>query len=87
MAASSETAETDSVKNAKTAVAIFVREKDNYVTLKTDIHGLYVIMDDKQIVVNPLRNLNDPALWPEKGKYFYIVYTAAYWVNKKLLCK
>jgi hypothetical protein len=40
----------------------FVRERDNYVALTTDQHGQHVIMDDEQIVVDPLRNLNDPAL-------------------------
>jgi hypothetical protein len=43
------------VKNAKTAVVIFVREEDND-----------VVMGNEQNVVDPLRNLDDPAMWPEK---------------------
>ena len=38
MATSRETAETDSVKNAETAVMDVVREEDNDVTLTTDQH-------------------------------------------------
>jgi predicted RNA-binding protein (virulence factor B family) len=76
MAASSETVETDFVKNALTAVVIFVRE-DNDVALTTDQHGQHVVMGHEQNVVDPLRNLNDPAMW-KKNERFYIVYTAAY---------
>ena len=59
MTTSSETAETDSMKNAKTAVANVVREEDNDVTLTTDQH---VVMGNEQNVVDPLRNLDDPAM-------------------------
>lgn len=59
MTTSSETAETDSMKNAKTAVVNVVREEDNDVTLTTDQH---VVMGNEQNVVDPLRNLDDPAM-------------------------
>ena len=62
MTTSRETAETNSVKNAKTAVVNVVREEDNDVTLTTDQH---VVMGNEQDVVDPLRNLDDPAMWPE----------------------
>ena len=63
MATSRETAETDSVKNAETAVVNVVREEENDVTLTADQH---VVMGNEQNVVDPLRNLDDPAMWPEK---------------------
>lgn len=71
MTTSSETAETDSMKNAKTAVANVVREEDNDVTLTTDQH---VVMGNEQNVVDPLRNLDDPAMWPEKMEISRIDY-------------
>ena len=63
MATSRETPETDSVKNAETAVVDVVREEDNNVTLTADQH---VVMGNEQNVVELLRNLDDPAMWPEK---------------------
>ena len=60
MATSNETAETDSVKNAETIV---VKKEDNDVTLTADQH---VVMGSEQNVVDPLRNLNYLAMWPEK---------------------
>ena len=57
-----ETDKTDYVKNAETAVVNVVRE-DNDVTLTADQH---VVMGNEQNVVDPLRNLDDPAMWPEK---------------------
>ena len=55
MVLSNETTETNSVKNAETAVVIVVREEGNDVTLTTDQH---VVMGNKQNVVDPLRNLD-----------------------------
>ena len=63
MATSSKTAETDSVKNVETTVANVIREEDNDVTLTAVEH---VVMGNEQKVVDPLRNLDDPAMWPEK---------------------
>ena len=62
MTTSIETAETDSMKNAETAVMNVIRE-DNDVTLTADQH---VVMGNEQNVVDPLRNLDDPAIWPEE---------------------
>ena len=59
MTTSSETAETDSMKNSKTAAVNVVREEDNDVTLTTDQH---VVMGNEQNVVDPLRNLDEPAM-------------------------
>jgi hypothetical protein len=43
---------------------IVIREKNNDVTLITDQHGQHVVMGNEQNVVDPLRNLDDPAKWP-----------------------
>ena len=61
MVLSNETTETNSVKNAETAVVIVVKEEGNYVTLTTDQH---VVMGNEQNVVDPLRNLDEK----KKGK-------------------
>ena len=61
----------DSVKNAKTAVVNVVREEDNDVTL-TAVQQ--VVIGNEQNVVNPLRNLDYPAVWPEKIKRSCINY-------------
>ena len=53
MVPSNETTETNSVKNAETAVVIVVSEENKDVTLTTDQH---VVMGNKQNVVDPLRN-------------------------------
>ena len=63
MATFRETAKTDSVKNAETAVVNVVREEDNDITLTADQH---VVMGYEKNLVDPLRNLDDPAMWPEK---------------------
>ena len=49
----------------------FVREEDNNITLTADQH---VIMGTEQNVVDPLKNLNDPAMWPEKIERSCIYY-------------
>ena len=55
MVLSNETTETNSVKNAETAVVIVVREEGNDVRLTTDQH---VVISNEQNVVDPLRNLD-----------------------------
>ena len=70
IATSSETAKTDSVKNPETVVVSVVRE-DNDVTLTVDQH---IVMRKEQKVVDPWRNSDDPAMWPEKMKRTYIDY-------------
>ena len=71
MATSRETAETDYVKNAETPVVNVVREEDNDVTLTADQH---VVMSNEQNVVDPLRNLDNPVMWPEKMERSCIYY-------------
>ena len=71
MTTSSETAEIDSVKNAETALLNVVREEDNDVTLTAVQH---VNMGNEENVVDPLRNLDDLAMWPEKMKRSCIDY-------------
>jgi hypothetical protein len=69
MVPSNETTETDSVKNANTAVVIVVSEEDNDVTLILDQH---VVMGNEQNDVDSLSNMDNPAMWPEKkGKCLY----------------
>ena len=71
MATFRETAETDSVKNVETAAVNVVREEDSDVTLTADQH---VVMGNEQNVVDPLGNLDDPSMWPEKMKRSCIDY-------------
>ena len=71
MATSSETSETDSVKNAETAVVNVVREEDNDVTPIADQH---VDMDNEQNIVDPLGDLDDSQMWPEKIENFCVEY-------------
>ena len=59
------------MKNAETAVVNVVREENNDVTLTAVQH---VIMGNEQNVVDSLRNLDDPAMWPEKTERSYIDY-------------
>ena len=70
MATSSETAETDSVKKAETAVVNVVRENSD-ATLTADQH---LVVGHEQNVVDPLRNLDNPALREEKIERSYIDY-------------
>ena len=51
------------MKNVDNAVVYVVREEANDVTLTADEH---VVMSNKHNVVDPLRNLHDPVMWPEK---------------------
>ena len=71
MATSSETAEIDSVKNAETTVLNVGREEENDVILTAVQH---VVMGNEQNVVHLLKNLDDPAMWPEKTKRSCIDY-------------
>ena len=59
------------MKNAETAVVNVVREEDNDVTLTAVQH---VVIGNKQNVVDPLKNLDYPATWPEKMKKSCIKY-------------
>ena len=55
----------------KFAVVNVVREEDNDVTQTAVPH---IVMGNEQNVVDPLRNLDDPVMWPEKMKRSCIDY-------------